>query len=48
MRRQWIDRAGGICGFYGSQILGPHDKMSLEMYKKFQAAVYAARDEASK
>ena len=42
-RRQWIDRAGGICGFYGSQILGPGETLSSEMYKKFQVAVYASQ-----
>lgn len=38
---QWIDRAAGICGFYGSQTIGPHDKgMSAKMNEKFEKAVY--------
>jgi hypothetical protein len=37
---QWIDRNGGVCGFYGTQILGPAEKLSAEMYRKFQSAVY--------
>jgi hypothetical protein len=37
-----------MCGFYGSQIIGTNEMMSLQIYKKFQAAVYAARDKASK
>ncbi|KAN0099370.1 beta-lactamase/transpeptidase-like protein [Hyaloscypha variabilis] len=36
----WIDRAGGVCGFYGTQILGMAEKLSGEMYRKFQIAVY--------
>jgi hypothetical protein len=39
-RGQWIDRAGGVCGFYGTQILGMAEKMSGEMLRKFQIAVY--------
>ena len=38
---QWIDRAAGICGFYGSQIIGPFEGgASREMFKKFEKAVY--------
>ncbi|KAH7310296.1 beta-lactamase [Rhexocercosporidium sp. MPI-PUGE-AT-0058] len=37
----WIDRESGLCGFYGSQLIGGSDKgASARMNDKFEKAVY--------
>ena len=48
MVRRWIDRKGGICGFYGSQLVGMHDQgISKGLFEKFERAVYEDYGELS-
>ena len=48
MRDRWIDRKAGICGFYGSQLLGRHDQqISKAMFEAFERAVYEDRGKLS-
>lgn len=39
--RRWIDRKAGLCGFYGSQLIGMHGQgITKDMFDKFERAVY--------
>ena len=39
---KWIDRVSGICGFYGSQIMGMGEQqISRGFFRKFEQALYA-------
>lgn len=41
MMQRWIDKKAGICGFYGSQLMGIRDQgISKAMFEKFERVVY--------
>jgi CubicO group peptidase (beta-lactamase class C family) len=38
----WVDREGGTCGFYGSQLFPSSDRNTAELFGAFRGACYAA------